>query len=59
MRKSILNVFFSLGNVANLLSDMQELRPTIFATVPRLLNKFYDSIQTKVKKNGSIINRIL
>ena len=35
--------FFS-GDVKLLTDDMQALRPTIFPTVPRLLNRMYDKV---------------
>ncbi|KDO34836.1 hypothetical protein SPRG_00897 [Saprolegnia parasitica CBS 223.65] len=35
---------FYQGNTAKLLDDLAALRPTVFATVPRLLNKIYDTI---------------
>ena len=38
------------GDVKLLKHDLQELKPTIFATVPRLYKRFYDLIQTKFKK---------
>ena len=40
---------FYQGNIKLLTDDMQALRPTIFPTVPRLLNKIYDSIMAKAK----------
>eukprot|EP01012_Entosiphon_sulcatum_P003261 TRINITY_DN10982_c0_g1_i1.p1 TRINITY_DN10982_c0_g1~~TRINITY_DN10982_c0_g1_i1.p1 ORF type:complete len:721 (+),score=91.45 TRINITY_DN10982_c0_g1_i1:22-2163(+) len=47
---------FYRGNVQALLDDMQVLRPTIFAAVPRLLNRIYAKVsagfnaQTGIKK---------
>ena len=35
--------FFS-GDIKNLLGDLQALRPTVFMSVPRLLNKLYDKV---------------
>ena len=35
--------FFS-GDVKLLTDDMQAFRPTIFPTVPRLLNRMYDKV---------------
>lgn len=40
--------FFS-GDVKLLTNDMQALRPTIFPTVPRLLNRMYDKVIAGVK----------
>ena len=36
------------GNVLKLLEDIQILKPTFFASVPRLLNKIYDSLNAKI-----------
>jgi long-chain acyl-CoA synthetase len=37
---------FFQGDVRKLINDMQELKPTIFCTVPRLLNRIYSSVST-------------
>ncbi|KAE8589382.1 hypothetical protein XENTR_v10017544 [Xenopus tropicalis] len=39
-------VGFFQGDVRLLTDDMKELRPTLFPTVPRLLNRIYDKIQS-------------
>ncbi|KAG9473334.1 hypothetical protein GDO78_018281 [Eleutherodactylus coqui] len=39
-------VGFSQGDIRLLTDDMQALRPTVFPTVPRLLNRIYDKIQS-------------
>ncbi|XP_041426043.1 long-chain-fatty-acid--CoA ligase 5 isoform X2 [Xenopus laevis] len=39
-------VGFFQGDVRLLTDDMQVLRPTLFPTVPRLLNRIYDKIQS-------------
>lgn len=33
------------GNILKVVEDLQALKPTMFATVPRLLNRFYDKIK--------------
>lgn len=38
------------GNVLKLKDDLAILKPTIFASVPRLYNKFYDKIQAGLKE---------
>ncbi|ESO84094.1 hypothetical protein LOTGIDRAFT_211037 [Lottia gigantea] len=38
------HVGFYGGDVKQLFDDIKELQPTIFPTVPRLLNRFYDKI---------------
>lgn len=49
------------GDVTKLKDDMQELKPTIFASVPKLYNRFYDLIKGQFDKLGGyqkvIINR--
>ena len=35
---------FSRGDIRYLTDDLQILRPTIFPTVPRLLNRIYDKV---------------
>jgi len=37
-------VGFFQGDIKLLLEDIKELRPTIFVTVPRLLNRVYDRV---------------
>jgi hypothetical protein len=32
------------GDVKLLMDDIKELRPTLFPSVPRLLNRFYDKV---------------
>ncbi len=42
------------GNMLKLTEDMQELKPTLFCTVPRLFNKIYDKINAGVRDNSSL-----
>jgi len=35
--------------VLELLEDIQELRPTIFSSVPRLWNRIYDKVMAQVR----------
>lgn len=37
------------GNVLDLKTDLQLLKPTVFASVPRLYNKFFEKIQEGIK----------
>ena len=39
------SIGFYGGDVLKLKDDLQALRPTIFASVPRLYSKFYDAIK--------------
>jgi long-chain acyl-CoA synthetase len=41
---------FYQGDVLKLKDDLAVLRPTIFASVPRLYNKFYDAMQQKISE---------
>jgi len=45
------SVGFYQGNIKLLTNDLQALKPTIFPTVPRLLNKIYDGIMAKAKES--------
>lgn len=38
------------GDVQKLKYDLEDLKPTAFASVPRLYNRFYDVIQEQIKK---------
>lgn len=48
-----MRIGFYRGDVRQLLDDMQVLRPTLFCTVPRLLNRLYDRVLAGV--SGSAI----
>ena len=37
-------VGFFRGDIKTLVNDIQELKPTIFLTVPRLLNRIHDRV---------------
>ena len=47
-------VGFYQGDTLKLLDDLQALRPTLFASVPRLYNRFYDKIVGGAKAKGGI-----
>ncbi|OQR93326.1 Long-chain-fatty-acid--CoA ligase, partial [Achlya hypogyna] len=46
------SIGFFQGNTLKLMDDLSELRPTLFVTVPRLLNKIYDKIVGGAKAGG-------
>ncbi|XP_059168586.1 long-chain-fatty-acid--CoA ligase 1-like [Physella acuta] len=48
---------FFQGDVRKLMDDIKELKPTLFPTVPRLLNRFYDKVMTGV--NSSNLKKFL
>ncbi|XP_033643774.1 long-chain-fatty-acid--CoA ligase 1-like [Asterias rubens] len=49
---------FFQGDIKKLLDDVQALKPTVFPSVPRLLNRIYDKVLTSVN-SGSWIKRAL
>lgn len=40
---------YSSGDIALLGQDLVDVKPTVFITVARILNKFYDSINADIK----------
>ena len=46
------------GKREALLDDLKTLRPTIFVSVPRLLNMIYDKIMNKVRATGGIKEKL-
>ncbi|KAI8921513.1 hypothetical protein BC831DRAFT_476855 [Entophlyctis helioformis] len=47
-------VGFFRGDILQLFDDIAELKPTIFPTVPRLLNRLYDRIRSTIDASGFI-----
>ncbi|CAG8729535.1 3916_t:CDS:2, partial [Racocetra fulgida] len=45
---------FYQGDTLKLLDDIAELKPTIFISVPRLLNRVYDKVFASVKGKGKV-----
>jgi long-chain acyl-CoA synthetase len=45
---------FYQGDIKKLVDDMKELKPTIFCTVPRLLNRIYSKINDNLEKASPI-----
>lgn len=45
-------VGFYRGDVRVLAEDLQELRPTLVPTVPRVLNRIYDKVMQEVGKSS-------
>jgi long-chain acyl-CoA synthetase len=52
-------VGFYRGDVLLLLEDLAALKPTVFASVPRLLNRIYDKIKNTAMNSGSVIKSAL
>lgn len=48
---------FFQGDVRMLMDDIKELKPTLFPSVPRLLNRFYDKVMAGV--NESSVKKML
>ena len=44
------SIGFISGSIDNLADDLVELKPTVIPSVPRLWNRFYDTIQTHFAK---------
>jgi long-subunit acyl-CoA synthetase (AMP-forming) len=46
------------SDTLKLLDDVAELKPTLFASVPRLFNRIYDKIWAGVKAKGGIAEKL-
>uniref|UniRef100_A0A915AGU2 Long-chain-fatty-acid--CoA ligase n=1 Tax=Parascaris univalens TaxID=6257 RepID=A0A915AGU2_PARUN len=46
------------GSIQQLNNDLMDVKPTIFPVVPRLLNRFYDLIQVKLKNSNPLFRAI-
>ena len=44
---------FFQGDTLKLMEDLSELKPTLFASVPRLYNKIFDKIRSGIKAKGA------
>ncbi|KAI9217240.1 hypothetical protein BC828DRAFT_361263, partial [Blastocladiella britannica] len=51
-------VGFSQGNPRKIIEDMQELKPSCFISVPRLLNRVYDEVWSGVRSKGGITKAV-
>lgn len=49
---------FISGGVSNLTADMAALKPTFFAAVPRVMNRFYDALLSQLKKEPAVLRMI-
>jgi len=45
---------FYQGETSKLIDDVAALKPTLFASVPRLLNRIYDAVWDNINKTGGI-----
>ena len=48
------SIGFFRGDVLGLMDDMVALRPTIFVSVPRLLNRIHDKVLAGVREGGIV-----
>lgn len=47
-------VGFYQGDILKLFDDIKELRPTVFASVPRLFNRLYDKVISAINTDGGL-----
>ncbi|KAK9909434.1 hypothetical protein WJX75_002244 [Coccomyxa subellipsoidea] len=52
------SIGFYRGDVAELLDDVLELRPTIFTSVPRLWNRIYDRVMGTIRAGNPVARRL-
>ena len=50
---------FNSGDILNIKEDMMLLKPTIFISVPRIFNRFYQIIKQRFSEKSGITKRIL
>lgn len=53
-----MRIGFYQGDVLKLREDLAELRPTIMPSVPRLFNRFYDVMQSRMKELTGMKKRL-
>ncbi|VDK17584.1 unnamed protein product [Anisakis simplex] len=51
-------VSFHRGNIQLLTEDLADIQPNLLPVVPRLLNRFYDLIQVKLKKGNPVVRAL-
>uniref|UniRef100_A0A7I4CCW8 Long-chain-fatty-acid--CoA ligase n=1 Tax=Physcomitrium patens TaxID=3218 RepID=A0A7I4CCW8_PHYPA len=51
-------VGFYQGDILKLMDDIETLKPTIFASVPRLYNRIYDKITGTVRASGGLREKL-
>ena len=51
-------VGYSQGDTRKIVDDLKALRPTVFCSVPRLLNRMYDAIKASIKKQGRVVEAL-
>ncbi|KAL0050268.1 hypothetical protein WJX82_007734 [Trebouxia sp. C0006] len=53
-----LSIGFYRGNVLELLDDIQELKPHMFCSVPRLWNRIYDRVNATIQASNPISRKL-
>ena len=53
------DIHFLKGNIKLLLDDIQQLKPTVFPSVPRVLNKLHDRIMEDIGKKPSFVQWLI
>ena len=43
------SLYYGTGNIKTLLHEVQTVRPTIFGSVPRVMNRIYEKVQNQMK----------
>ena len=46
---------YSSGEIKNLITDIQRLRPTIFGSFPGFFNKIYEKIKDNIEESNQLI----
>ena len=46
------------GDILELLEDIQELKPTVFYSVPRLYNRIYDRVLSTIRAGNPVSRRL-
>ena len=49
---------FAQGDRKRIVSDLKALRPTVFCSVPQLLNRMYSGIKSEIEKRGWMIRSL-
>ncbi|KAK9816781.1 hypothetical protein WJX72_005028 [[Myrmecia] bisecta] len=52
------SIGFYRGNVLELLDDVLELKPTLFASVPRLWNRIHDRVMATIRASNPVSRRL-
>ena len=49
---------FAQGDRKRIVSDLKALRPTVFCSVPQLLNRMYDGVKSEIEKRGRMVRSL-